>query len=169
MKKVSYHTTFKWGYDETNKGAHYKLPQKKKGANHGEFCESVSKFHRHQYTPVNPNTPYWKGSDIESIKASVKSSNASLGSFFGDATTISEAIKYYFKNDKSELYIWTMVNEATKLVNEYHMNKREFGQFINLFARCHVRTNSKGIKVIEIRLPYDKQELVKWFEENCAC
>ena len=156
-------------YEMTNKsGAKYRLPDKEKGANHGELCESVAKWHLGLYTPNNPNTSYDKGSDIEELKASVKSSHASLGRTFGDAKNTSEAIRYYFKHVHSTLFIWVEFDEVNQIVTEYHMNKKEFGKFIRQFMYCHMSETSKDHKM-EIRFPSTSKKLIAWFESQCAC
>ena len=166
MKKIEY--VNEMPYEVTNKkGAKYQLPGKAKGANHGELCESLTKWHLGLYTAINPNTSYEEGSDIEELRASVKSSHGSLGRTFGDSKNTSEAIRYYFKHVHSTLYIWVEFDEKTQTVTEYHMNKSEFGRFIRAFMYCRI-SKSKNHKM-EIRFPSSSKKLTKWFNEQCAC
>jgi len=141
MTKNSYETTMPIEVTN-NRGAKYRLPEKAKGANHGELCESIVKWQLGLYTPNNPTTSYDKGSD-------------------------SEAIRYYFRHVHSTLFIWAHYDEKTRVMTEYHMNKKEFGKFVRTFMYCHM-SNSKNHKM-EIRFPSTSKKLIAWFEAQCAC
>lgn len=166
MTKNSYETTMPIEVTN-NRGAKYRLPEKAKGANHGELCESIVKWQLGLYTPNNPTTSYDNGSDIEELNASVKSSHASLGRTFGDSKNTSEAIRYYFRHVHSTLFIWAHYDEKTRIMTEYHMDKKEFGRFVRTFMYCHM-SNSKNHKM-EIRFPSTSKKLIAWFEAQCAC
>lgn len=158
MKKLTYTNTMAYTYDPNHSGAHYKIGNAYK--NHGEFCESIAKFHRGLEYLVNPATSYDKGSDIEELNASVKSSNASLADIFGnDFDTIANI---YFENVHSEL--WIFIVDIGDEINEYHMNKEEFRLFLYTWATLKV--DSGKAKLMKIRFKAVSGKMIKWLEEH---
>lgn len=164
MKKITYINTMPYEYSPTRSGSHYRILDNTTWCNHGNLCESIAKFHRGIIEKSNPNTSYDKGSDIESEHASVKSPNASLGRDFGGETTVNGILKYYFKHVASDKFIYVHFNEKTQIVCEYHMNKREFGAFINKFTRTwYSETHKKSF----VRLSSTTtKEMLQWLEQN---
>lgn len=164
MKRVIYKNTLNYRHNTCIDRTPYYLPEIGRWRNHGELCEHIVKYHRGIMTEANPNTAFNIGSDIESEHASVKSSRFGLADNFGNAKTVSEAIKYYFNNVASSVFIYVVFNEATQIVTEYQMNKREFGKFINLFSSPYIhKKNNK----IEIRGRKDSKKMIKWLEAQC--
>ena len=102
------------------------------------------------------------GSDIEGEYASVKSSEGGLGRGIGGYdNSASDKIKTYFKHTHSKVFIWVELNEETKEVTEYQMNKREFGAFIQQFTRVHRASNKKEITV---RFRPTSKKMIAWLE-----
>lgn len=163
MKKVTYINTLVYKYDSTNR-SHYYIPQINKNRNRGELCESIAKNYRGIFTEVNPNISFDTGSDIEEEHASVKSSRFGLANNYGDSTTISEAIKYYFKKVASSTFIYMHFDEETQEVIEYQMNKREFGGFINACTTCRI---SKSTGTIEVRGLTNEKKVLEWLDARC--
>lgn len=164
MEKVTYINQMEYEHKKGIRRAPYFIPGMDKGRNHGELCEHIAKHYRGIFTEVNPNTSFDKGSDIESEHASVKSSRFGLAENFGNAKNPSEAIKYYFKNVVSTVFIYMIFNEQTQEVIEYRMNKSEFGKFIYYFSSPYVHKNDNKI---EIRGRKDSKKMIKWLDAQC--
>lgn len=158
MKIITYINTLPYVYDPDHRGSHYLINGSKTYKNRGELLESVAKFQRGLYTEVNPTTTWDNGSDIESEKASIKSSEASLGRGIG-------TLENYFKNVASKLFIWIELNDQTQEVTEYQMNKQEFFIFVSQFTRIHNMSNHKEQC---IRFLKTSQRMRKWFAEMVA-
>lgn len=157
MKKIAYTNTMRYTYDPMHKGAHYLIGDAYK--NYGEFCESVAKYHRGLDYIVNPATSYDEGSDIESMNASVKSSNASLACVYGpDFDTI---VNTYFANVHSTL--WIYMNIIDDEVTEFHMNATEFREFLNAWAGL-AKESGSGLQKIRIKKTSGK--MLKWLEDR---
>lgn len=158
MNKYTYTNTMPYEYDPNHSGAHYRINGSEKYKNNGEFAESVVKWHRGLYTEVNPNTSYDTGSDIEEMNASVKSSGASLARLYGDYETIKKA---YFSNVHSTLWIYVTITDNE--VTEYHMNAKEFEEFLN---RWHEMAIESGSHLSKVRIKKTSAKMIKWFEER---
>lgn len=161
MKKYEYTNTMNYIFDNERKGSKYSMDNRNSWKNHGEFLESVAKFHRGLEYLVNPATSYDTGSDIEEINASVKSSNASLACIYGN--TKEQIIEEYFKNVHSTL--WIFMVDVDEQIIEYHMNAKEFKEFLEEWATTAVESGSHLTKV---RIKKTSGKMVKWLEEKIA-
>lgn len=162
MKIERYITELTWVYDSNHARSHYLINGSTAYKNRGELCESICKHHRGIYTEVNPATSWADGSDIESEFASVKSSEGGLGRGIGGYdNTANDKIKTFFKETPSKVFIWVELNEATKEVTEYQMNKKEFGAFIQRFTRVHRASNKKELTV---RFRPTSKKMILWLE-----
>lgn len=162
MKIERYITELNWVYDKDHRISHYLIEGSTAYKNRGELCESICKHRRGVYTEVNPHTSWKDGSDIEEEFASVKSSAASLGRGIGGYdNTASDKIKTFFRETPSKIFIWVELNEETKEVVEYQMNKREFGAFIQKFTRID---RSSGRKEVAVRFLTSSKRMVNWLE-----
>ena len=161
MKKYEYTNTMEYIFDNSRRGSKYSMDNGDSFKNHGEFLESVAKFHRGLEYLVNPATSYDTGSDIEEINASVKSSNASLACIYGNSKE--QIIEEYFKNVHSTLWIF-MINIDEQII-EYHMNAEEFKIFLEEWANTAVESGSHLTKV---RIKKVSGKMVKWLEERVA-
>lgn len=156
MKKYSYTNTMPYAFDPNHTRAHYLIGDKYK--NHGEWLESVAKFHRGLEYIVNPATSYDEGSDIESLNASVKSSGASLACIYGDY----EAIKAtYFANVHSTL--WIYMENIGEEIAEYHMDRGEFEEFLDNFSEL---ARESGSHLTKIRIRKTSLKMLRWLEER---
>lgn len=164
MKKVTYINAMPYQFDKNHKVAHYLLTNGKY-RNHGEFLESVVKYHLGIFTDVNPNTTWSNGSDIEMFHISVKSDGACIGRNFGDIHDPNKQIAFYFRYVPSSTFVWPIMNEKTQEVTEYHMSKREFGKFVNLFTYY---TSDSKMKDKAIRFRSSTKKMKKWLDEQCA-
>jgi len=161
MKKHEYTNTMPYIYESERKGSKYSMDNGESFKNHGEFLESVAKFHRGLEYLVNPATSYDTGSDIEEMSASVKSSNASLACLYGNSKE--QIIEEYFKNVHSTL--WIFMVDIDEQIIEYHMNAEEFREFLNEWATTAVESGSHLTKV---RIKKTSGKMVKWLEEKIA-
>ena len=146
-------------FNNEKKGSKYSVDGGQTFKNHGEYMESVAKYHRGLDYLVNPATSFDKGSDIESLRASVKSSNASLASVYG--FSFDNIIKEYFTRVHSTLWIF-MIDIEDKII-EYHMNKIEFEKFLYEWATLAIES---GSHLTKIRIKKVSGKMIKWLEEN---
>ena len=159
MKRYEYTNTMPYTYNSEKSGSKYSMDGGKTYKNHGEWLESVAKFHRGLEYLVNPATSYDTGSDIESMSASVKSSNASLACLYGNS--FGQILDEYFKNVHSTL--WIFMIDIDEQIVEYHMNAKEFRTFLETWAGTAVESGSHLTKV---RIKKVSAKMVKWLEEN---
>lgn len=158
MKKFTYTNYMPFSYDPSRKGAKYLIGDKYK--NHGEFLESIAKFHRGLDYLVNPTTSWDTGSDIESIHASVKSSKSSLARLYGNS--FEEIKKSYFANVASTCWIF-MVDIGDE-ITEYHMDATEFSEFLDAFGATGIES---GSHLMKIRIQAVSKKMLVWLEERC--
>lgn len=166
MKKITYINTMPYIFDANRRSSKYQLNGADTYKNRGETLESIAKWHRGIFTEINPNTSYCNGSDIEEEMASVKSSEGSLGrSIGGHDNSASDKIKVYFKTVHSKVFIWIEWNQETEMVTEYHMNKREFGAFVQKWTR--ICNNSEHTE-LAIRFKKTSKTMINWLESQCV-
>lgn len=155
MERMTADITINYSFDANRSGAKYTLD----GVhymNSGEFAEVVTKsvlgFDAHK----DANTAYDKGSDIEELNASVKSSKASLTSMVL-ADTFEESMNVYFATTHSSLFIYTVVMDG--MATLYMMNAIEFKEFMTIWAKL----NERGV----IRFKATSGKMIAWLEERC--
>ena len=159
MKKITYANTMPYIYAPERGGAKYSMDGGKSFKNAGEWLESVAKFHRGLDYLVNPATSYDTGSDIESLNASVKSSNASLACLYGQ--TFEQIVNTYFANVHSTLWIYMAAIDDE--IVEYHMDAAEFRLFLENFAGLAVESGSHLTKV---RIKKTSGKMLHWLDER---
>jgi len=157
MKKYEYTNTMSYIYDGDRRGSKYSMDGGETWKNHGEWCESVAKFHRGLEYLVNPATSYDTGSDIEEMSASVKSSNASLACIYGN--TKEQIIEEYFENVHSIL--WLFVVNVDEEIIEYHMNAEEFREFLGEWATT---ATESGSHLTKVRIKKVSGKMLRWLE-----
>ena len=146
MKKIEAEIRINYTFDNNRKGAKYTL-NGLNWMNHGEFAEVVTKNILGFESVKDANTAFDKGSDIPEIKASVKSSKASLTSM-KLADTFEGSMNEYFKRTHS-----VIIDENATL---YMMNEKEFRLFMMNFSSLNERkvirfkaTSGKMVKFLE--------------------
>ena len=155
MKKESYRINLAFTFNNERKGAKYSL-NGVKWMNGGEFAEVVTKSVLGYEARKDASTPYDKGSDIEELSASVKSSRFTLTTVkLGD--TFNEVVESYFKTVHSTLWIYTVIIEDTATL--YYMDAEEFKSFLATFATF--TTDRKVIRGKET-----SPTMIKWLEER---
>lgn len=166
MNIERYINTLPYIRDDALAGSKYFINGEGARRNRGELLESIAKWHRGEYCATNPTTSWEDGSDIESIHASVKSSEGSLGRQIGGyEATGAQKISVYFKSVASKVFIWITIDEATQMVTEYQMNKSEFGKFIRVFTRyCHASNH----KEINVRFKKESKKMIRFLEEMAS-
>ena len=153
----------------TLRGLNYEYHADRKGAkytldgvhfmNGGDFSELSDKFARGiDDISKDANTPFDKGSDIEELEISVKSSKATLTSTaLGES--YDEIKTNYFQRVHSKSWDWVVIIEDE--ITIYNMNKAEFAEFMDTWA-----TYCKDRKVIRFKATSTK--MIKWLEERVA-
>lgn len=148
MKKTTAIIPFGFQFDSTHKGAPYTMDGTHY-MNGGEFKEIVAKAITGHMGGKDANTRYDKGSDIPELRASVKSSKATLVNMVL-ADTFSESVNVYFENVHSTCFIWVSVIED--MATLYTMDADEFRTFLYKFAslneRGYVRFKAESGKMI---------------------
>ena len=156
MKKSVHPITIAYQFDPAHKGAPYSFNMGESYVNHGEFAEVVAK-HALGYAPTkDANSAYDMASDIAELRASVKSSKATL---------VNRVLGYDFQSTKahymatvhSTSWIWASV--GTEEVTLYYMNAEEFSDFINAWGYW-----AADRKVI--RFKAESGKMLRWFEER---
>ena len=135
MKKIEAEIRINYTFDNNRKGAKYTL-NGLNWMNHGEFAEVVTKNILGFESVKDANTAFDKGSDIPEIKASVKSSKASLTSM-KLADTFEGSMNEYFKRTHSEIFIYTVIIDENATL--YMMNEKEFRLFMMNFSSLNER------------------------------
>lgn len=162
MTRYEYTNTMPYIFDSERKGSKYSMTNGETWKNHGEWCESIAKFHRGLDYIVNPTTAWNEGSDIESLNASVKSSNATLATIFGN--TPQQIMNKYFAEVPSTLWIFVVDIDEDTIV-EYHMNKEEFKEFLNEWYEF---ATASGSHLKKIRIKKVSGKMIRWLEERVA-
>ena len=152
MKKIEAEIRINYTFDNNRKGAKYTL-NGLNWMNHGEFAEVVTKNILCFESVKDANTAFDKDSDIPEIKASVKSSKASLTSM-KLADTFEGSMNEYFKRTHSEIFIYTVIIDENATL--YIMNEKEFKLFMMNFSSLNERkvirfkaTSGKMVKFLE--------------------
>lgn len=158
MKREEYTINLKYAFNPEHKGAPYTLD----GIhymNGGDFAEIVTKSVLGYKAEKDGNTPFDKGSDIEEIQTSVKSSKATLTSTVlgNDYDTIKTE---YFKRVHSTAWIYTVLIDDKAIL--YRMNKEEFSLFMDCFS-----SYASDRKVIRFKSTSGK--MITWLDKHCAC
>lgn len=169
MIKIEYLNEMPYTYHPENPRNHYFIEGAQGFCNKGNFCESAAKFHRGLPYLVNPNTAALEGYDIPEEKAEVKSGAAGLGRDLGDPSfSASQQIKFYFQHCPiGKKWIWMVYNDKTRMITEYHMNKREFGAFLHIALRSKQHLQSNG-KSINVRFKDTSKKMIAWLDARCA-
>ena len=156
MKSIVTKNTVKFSFNPAHKGAPYTID----GIhymNNGELMELVAKSVLGYNAKKDVNTPFDKGSDIEEINASVKSSRATVANVvLGE--TLETSIDVFFERVHSTTFIYaTMIENDVVL---YFMNADEFKEFLTSWCKL----NERGY----MRLKATSGKMIKWFEERVA-
>ena len=154
MTRTSYTISLPYMFHPEHKGAPYTFDGSHY-INAGEFVETLVKYHMGFAYGKDANTPYDKGSDIPEIRASVKSSKATLVNKKLGAD-IAEFLDTYFQNVHSDKFIWGVQVEETLTV--YMMNATEFRAFTEMWAGM----NERGV----VRFKTTSGKMLRWLEER---
>ena len=156
MKRLEKEINIKYTYDPAHKGAPYTIDGEHY-MNGGDITEIGTKSALGFECKKDGNTPYDKGSDIEEISASVKSSKATVvNMILGD--TMETSMDVFFANVHSTQFIYSILIE--NMVTMYFMNPAEFREFLTEWAKL----NERGY----MRLKATSGKMIKWLEERVA-
>ena len=143
-------------YDNSRKGAKYSVNNGKSWINGGEMAEIGTKaVFGIETLEKDANTPFDKGSDIEELEMSVKSSKFTLCCPIGK--TWDETITNYFQRVHSTSWGYAVIIEDE--ITVYTMNKAEFKEFLETWANW-----DESRKVVRGKATSGK--MIKWFEER---
>lgn len=158
MKKSVYTCQTAVHFNPEHKGAPYTID----GIhyfNDGNRHEAVvSEWAGYGFSYDVDHVPFDKGSDIEELYASVKSSGASLACLYGDdkASIIAE----YFARVHSSMWIYSVEVDGEFWL--YQMNADEFKEFLEEFSGL-ARESGKEIRY-KVRIKKTSGKMIKWFE-----
>ena len=159
MERITYTVKTAYGYNPEHKGAPYIINGRP--ANYGNLCECVG---NECFTGVfgydTYAVPFDKGSDIEILGASVKSSGASLACLYGD--TMEDIVNEYFELVHSTT--WVYVVELDGVWNLYLMNANEFRMFLNEWAGL-ARESGPTVRY-KVRIKKTSGKMVAWLDEK---
>lgn len=153
MTRTNYTISLPYMFDPMRKATKYTFDNAH-WLNAGQFMEIMVKYHMGFDYHKDANTPYDMGSDIPEIRASVKSSKATLTTK-KLAPNMTETLDIYFTTCHSEIFMW-----AVQIDNElviYTMNATEFREFIETWARFE-----RGV----VRFKISSGKMVRWLEER---
>lgn len=152
MKKVFGGINFDFQFDAQRKGAKYTIDGTHY-MNGGEFAECATKALFGYMATKDANSKYNEASDIPEIRASVKSSKATLVNM-KLADSFNQSVETYFQNTHSTCFIYTVIIDDT--VTCYMMNAIEFKTFIYKFATL----NERGF----VRFKATSGKTIAWLE-----
>ena len=158
MKKINYSVKSSFGYNPEHKGAPYVVNGKP--CNYGNLAECVvSEWADGVFGYDTKAVPFDKGSDIESRKASVKSSGASLACLYGSDKDAIIA-EYFARVHSTE---WIYATELDGNWNLYIMNADEFKSFLNEWAG--LARESDGLRY-KVRMKKTSGKMLSWLDER---
>lgn len=158
MKKSIYTAKTAVHFNPDHKGTPYTVDGIHYFNNGNRHEAVVSEWAGYGFGYDNDHVPFDKGSDIEELNASVKSSGASLACLYGDdkASIIAE----YFARVHSTMWIYSI--EVDGEFWFYQMNADEFKEFLEEFSGL-TRESGKEIRY-KVRLKKTSSKMIKWFE-----
>ena len=160
MKKSVFVSRTSVHFDPTHKGAPYSVDSAH-FFNFGNYAEAVvNEWAGYGFGFDTYAVPFDKGSDIEELNASVKSSGASLACLYGSDKA--DIIREYFARVHSTM--WIYVVEVDSEFWLYQMNAEEFKTMLEEFSGL-TRESGKEIRY-KLRLKKTSSKMVKWLEER---
>lgn len=158
MNRIEYNSKANYTFNPSHKGAPYMVNGNY--CNFGNLCECVaSEYFDGVFGYDTKAVPFDKGSDIESVSASVKSSGASLACLYG--TDKGAIIGEYFERVHSSM--WVYVVELDGVWYLYTMNKAEFSDFLNEWAGLAKESDGERFKV---RFKKTSGKMIAWLDER---
>lgn len=159
MRKATYTTTTAIKYDSAHKGAPYTVDGIHYFNNGNKLEAVVNEWCGHGFNFDTKGVSFDKGSDIEELHASVKSSGASLACLYGE--TKEAIITEYFQRTASRLWIYVVEIDGEFWI--YQMNQAEFAEMLDKFATT---TKESGNHKLKVRFNKTSGKMIKWFEEK---
>ena len=158
MKKSTYTCKTAVHFNPDHKGAPYTVDSIHYFNDGNRHEAVVSEWAGYGFSYDNDHVSFDKGSDIEELNASVKSSGASLACLYGDdkASIIAE----YFTRVHSSMWIYSIEVDSEFWL--YQMNADEFKEFLEEFSGL-TRESGKEIRY-KVRIKKTSGKMIKWFE-----
>jgi len=132
MKKITATTPLHYTFDPTRNNAKYSINDGETWMNHGEFCERMAKAIL-GYAPTKDAVAFDEGFDLPELKASIKSRKCGLTERKNMPKTPAEFMADFWNREHAELYIYVI--DHGEEFNLYMMNRSEFRQFVERFAK----------------------------------
>lgn len=155
MKKEVYTINIDYIFDTAHKGANYSFDGGAHWTNGGEAHEIITKSVLGFEAKKDANTSYDKGSDIEALRASVKSARFTLVNK-ALASTFDDTVNEYFNTTHSKVWIYAIIIDTE--ITLYFMDDVEFREFLYKFTAL----NERGL----IRGKHTSGKMIKWFEDK---
>ena len=129
----------------------------------GDTKQQTVNFYHTGRTERHDDRPWYLASDIQEIKASVKSDGFTLAdgrSNYGD--TFAEKWEDFKNRDASELYIYVTADFIG-----YYMTITEFEEFVKMW--CYFSSeSSKNGGFTKIRCKHESQKMRRWLANRAA-
>ena len=159
MRKATYTTTTAIKYDPTHKGAPYTVDGIHYFNNGNKLEAVINEWCGNGFGFDTKAVSFDKGSDVEKLHASVKSSGASLACLYGE--TKEAIIAEYFERVASRLWIYVVEIDGEFWI--YQMDRAEFAEMLEKFATTAKESGSHKLKV---RFNKTSGKMIKWLEEK---
>jgi hypothetical protein len=142
----------------------FQIPKMEENSNlnRGELFEKILNLE------VNPNyvykkdsTPFWAGSDIPELEASVKLVNDCT--LCKSPENLEEAVNYFINRDASRIYLlgFDMIDESNYHILE--LDKLEMVDFLTKYGSISTASaQKKHAKILKIRLRSKKSQKLVW-------
>ena len=129
--------------------------------NAGNFAEcAVNEYEGFGFGYDTHAVPFDKGSDIEPLRMSVKSSKFSLACLYG--TDRDSIIAEYFRRCHSK--VWRYVVQVDSEFWFYDMNQAEFAEFLDVWSIAS-RADSKT-DLLKVKGKATSGKMLQWLEER---
>ena len=153
MKRVHYNFNKSYTFDPNHNRAHYTFDGETY-MNNGDFCEVMLKSVLGYNAEKDGNTAYDKGSDIEELCMSVKSSKATLvNRVIG--TDFDSVKETYFATVHSTS--WAYVTHDAESLDAYYMDRVEFAEFLDNFGYFAKERTT-------IRIREETKAMIRWLD-----
>ena len=156
MKKINAATPLPYTFAPERMNAKYSMNDGKTWMNHGEFCERMTKAIL-GYAPTKDAVAFDMGYDLPELKASIKSRKCGLTERHDMPKTPAEFMADFWNREHAELYIYAI--DHGEEFNLYMMNRAEFRQFVEHFAKWDAHCVKFRINVCDTKTE-------RWLEDR---
>lgn len=158
MKIITAELPIPFIYDPTHTRSRYSLNNGENWMNHGEYCEKMAKAIL-GYKPTKDSVAFDKGHDLPELNASIKSYKCGLSDCKDMPKTPDAFMKDFWKREKATLFIY--VCDHGDYMNLYFLNRSEFKQFIDKFAKWEESSGRHNFRMYTC-----DNKVERWFAET---